>query len=30
MAEIGRTQSDVQFAQIAAVPIRVDSQVSMI
>src|ERR1017187_5898736 len=30
MAEIGRTQSDMQFAQIAAVPIRVDSQVSMI
>ena len=30
MAEIGRTQSDVQFAQIAAGLIRVDSQVSMI
>ena len=30
MAEIGRTQSDVQFAQIAAGPIRVDSQVGMI
>jgi len=30
MAEIGRTQSDVQFAQIAAGLIRVDPQVGMI
>jgi|GEM_PF-3284962 len=30
MAEIGRTQSDVQFAQIAAGLIRVDSQAGMI
>ena len=30
MAEIDRTESDVQFAQIAAGPIRVDSQVGMI
>ena len=30
MAEIGRTRSDVQFAQIAAGLIRVDSQVGMI